>query len=131
PAVFTMADDCDTNAVGLQLQVDGTSDATNGSNVEISVGTGTPINVLLASGAFSACVSAPDGENQTLSATVTDTLTGLSSTASVIVSTNTSPPPAIAAPTFTVTGRRQGTLDLTWQSVLDASGDPLVAYDLR
>jgi hypothetical protein len=131
PAAFTMEDDCDPNTLGLQIQVDGTSDATNGSNVEIAVGTGTPSTVLLASGGFSACVQAPDGENQTLTATVTDTATGLSGSTSVIVSTNTSPPPAIGAPTFTVTGRRQGTLDLSWSSVLDASGDPLVAYHVR
>jgi hypothetical protein len=131
PAVFTIEDDCDPGALGLQIQVDGSSVATNGSPVEIAVGSGTASTTLLASGEFSACVQAPDGEDQTLLATVTDTLTGLSSSASIIVSINTSPPPAIEAPAFTVTGRREGTVNLTWESVLDASGDPLVAYHLR
>jgi hypothetical protein len=131
PAVFTMVDDCDPSALGLQITVEGTSDATNGSPVEVGVGTGTPSTVLLASGAFSACVQAPEGDDQTLTATVTDTLSGLSTSDSVIVSINTSPPPAIAAPTFAVTGRRQGALELSWFSVLDGSGDPLVAYHLR
>jgi hypothetical protein len=134
PAVFTIEDDCDTRdpeGAGLQILVAGTSSATNGSPVEITIGSGTPSTVLLASGSFTACVQAPDGEDQTLTATVTDTLTELSSTATVIVSTNTSPPPAIAAPSFVVTDRRVGTLDLTWSSVLDASGDPLAAYHLR
>jgi hypothetical protein len=131
PAVFTMADDCDPSALGLQITVLGTSDATNGSPVEIGVGTGTPSTVLLASGGFSACVQAPEGDDQTLRATITDTLSGLSTSDSVIVSINTSPPPAIAAPTFAVTGRREGTLELSWLSVLDGSGDPLIAYHLR
>lgn len=134
PAVFTIEDDCDTRdpeGAGLQIAVAGTSSATNGSPVELVIGSGTPSTVLLAGGSFSACVQAPDGEDQTLTATVTDTLTELSSTARVIVSTNTAPPPAIAAPSFVVTDRRLGTLDLTWSSVLDASGDPLTAYHLR
>jgi hypothetical protein len=131
PAVFTIDDDCDPSALGLQIQVEGTSLATNGSPVEITIGSGTASTTLLSDGEFSDCVQAPDGEDQTLLATVTDTVTDLSSSDSVIVSINTSPPPAIEAPSFTVTGRREGTLNLSWQSVLDASGDPLVAYHLR
>jgi hypothetical protein len=131
PAIFTIEQDCAPATLGLQILVEGTSDATNGSPVEIAVGTGTPSTALLASGAFSSCVQAPDGEDQTLTATVTDTQTGLSSSASIIVSTNTSVPPAIAAPTFAVTDRRGGILSLSWLSGLDASSDPLDAYHVR
>jgi FG-GAP repeat protein len=131
PATFTIEDDCDTGETGLSIQVQGTTNAAAGSPVELSIGTGTPTTALVASGAYSACVQAPDGEDQTLSATVTDSATGLDATARVIVSVNTSAPPEIAAPSFAVTGRREGTIELTWQSVLDASGDPLVAYHVR
>ena len=131
PATFTIEDDCDTGTVGLQIPVQGTSSATDGSDVELSVGTGSPLIVPLTAGAFSACVPAPDGDNQTLTATVTDSLTELPASATVLVSINTSPPDAIAAPSFTVTDRRLGNLTLGWTSVLDASNDPLVAYHLR
>jgi hypothetical protein len=131
PAVFTIDDDCDTDTTGLQISVQGTSNAADGSPVDVTVGTGTTTPTTLSGGSFSACVPAPDGEDQLLTATVTDTDTGLSKSASVIVSTNTSPPPPIGAPTVAVTGRRQGTLTLTWNSVLDASDDPLLAYQLR
>jgi hypothetical protein len=131
PALFTIEDDCDTDAVGLQVTVAGTSNAVVGSPVEITVGSGTPTTVLLGGSGFSGCVPAPDGDNQTLTATVTDSGTGLARTASVVISTNAEVPSAIAAPTFAVTGRRQGTVSLSWRSVLDASNDPLVAYHLR
>lgn len=131
PATFTIDDDCDTSSPGLSIRVQGTSNAAAGSPVELSVGTGTPETALISNGTYTACVQAPDGEDQTLSATVTDSATGLSATTRVIVSINTSPPPAVAAPSFAVTGRREGTVDLSWVSVLDASGDPLVAYHVR
>jgi FG-GAP repeat protein len=133
PAVLTIDDDCDTDpdAGGLQISVQGTSDATDGSPVNVTVGTGSTATTTLSGGVFSACVPAPDGEDQVLTATVTDSDTGLSKSTSVIVSTNTSPPPPIGAPTVAVTGRRQGTLTLSWSSTLDASDDPLVAYLLR
>jgi hypothetical protein len=131
PAVFTIEDDCDTVAPGLQITVQGTSNATDGSPVEVTVGTGSAAPTTLSGGTFSACVPAPDGEDQILTATVTDSESELSKSASVVVSTNTSPPPPIGAPIMAVTGRRQGTLTLTWSSTLDASDDPLVAYLLR
>lgn len=131
PATFTIENDCDTDEPGLSIQVQGTSNAAAGSPVELKVGTGTPRTALISNGTYSDCVQAPDGEDQTLSATVTDSATGLSATARVIVSVNASEPPAIAAPSFAVTGRREGTVELTWQSVLDASGDPLSAYHVR
>ena len=131
PATFTIEDDCDTDEAGLSIQVQGTTNAAAGSPVELSIGTGTPKTALVSNGTYSDCVQAPDGEDQTLSAKVTDSATGLSATARVIVSVNASEPPAIDAPSFAVTGRREGTVELTWQSVLDASGDPLAAYHVR
>lgn len=131
PVALTIDDDCDSETPGLQIQVGGSTDAADGSPVELRVGTGTTLTELATGGTFSGCVGAPDGEDQVLTATVTDSITGLSSSASVIVSITTSPPPAIAAPTFVVTGRREGTLELGWTSVLDAGDDPLVAYHLR
>ncbi|HTV21382.1 MAG TPA: FG-GAP-like repeat-containing protein, partial [Polyangiaceae bacterium] len=131
PAAFTIEHDCDPVAPGLQIQVDGTTNAVDGSPVELTIGTGSTLNEEASNGRFSGCVGAPDGEDQVLTVAVTDTDTGLSASTSIIVSVNTSPPPAIGAPSFVVTGRREGTLQLTWNSVLDASNDPLVAYHLR
>jgi hypothetical protein len=131
PAAFTIDNDCDPAAPNLQIEVDGTTDAVDGSAVEITIGTGSTLTEQVSSGRFSSCVGAPEGEDQVLTARVTDGATDLSASASVIVSINTSPPPAIGAPSFEVTGRREGTLELSWTSVLDASNDPLVAYHLR
>jgi hypothetical protein len=131
PATFTIEDDCDADTAGLQIEVGGSTDAVDGSTVEITIGTGPTLAEQASAGSFSGCVVAPDGEDQVLSVRVTDSDTSLSATASVIVSVNTSPPPAIGAPTFEVTGRREGTLELSWASVLDASNDPLAAYHLR
>jgi hypothetical protein len=131
PAAFTIEDDCDQAAPGLQIQVEGTTDAVDGSAVEITIGGGSTLTEQVSGGTFSGCVGAPDGEDQVLTARVTDSATDLSASASVIVSMNTSPPPPIGAPSFEVTGRREGTLELSWSSVVDASNDPLVAYHLR
>ena len=74
-ATFTIEDDCDTNESGLSIQVQGTSNATAGSPVELSIGSGPPRTALVSNGTYSDCVQAPDGEDQTLSATVTDSAT--------------------------------------------------------
>jgi hypothetical protein len=131
PAVLSVDDDCDGALGGLQVRVRGTSNATDGSDVVIALGEAAPTTTPLASGIYSACVEATDGDDQLLSVTVTDDTTGLSRTSSVLVSINTSPPAAIGAPTVEITGRREGTLTLTWNSVLDSGGDPLADYQLR
>lgn len=131
PAVLTIDNDCDIAEPGMQARVRGTSDAADGNEVVVALGASAPRSVALASGRYTACVPAADGDDQLLTASITDDVTGLSRSTSVLVSINTSPPPAIAAPTFEVTGRREGAVALAWSSVLDSGGDPLAAYHLR
>jgi hypothetical protein len=131
PAVLTIDNDCDTLTPGMQARVRGTSNASDGNQVVVTLGSSAPSTVALAAGRYTACVATEDGDDQVLTASITDNVTGLSRTTSVLVSINTSPPPAIAAPTFELIGRREGTVELSWVSVLDSGGDPLAAYHLR
>lgn len=129
--ITTATTDCNTSAAGLQVTVTGTSDASDGSGVEVTVGSATPATTTVTSGAWSACASVVEGDNQTLTATVTHAQTSLEASATITVSVDITPSGAIAAPTFTVTGRRQGTGNLQWLSVLDSDSDPLAAYHVR
>ena len=83
PAAFTTDQDCDDEAPNLQIRVEGSSDAVDGSPVEITIGTGPTLTELISSGRFSGCVSAPDGEDQVLTAAVTDSDSGLSASTSI------------------------------------------------
>ncbi len=131
-AIFTPAStDCDTNTAGLQIEVSGISDAVNGSNVAVTLGSATTANAPVTNGEWTACVPTLDGDDQTLTALVTDAVTSLTGSDTITVSVDTTPSGSIAAPTFTVTARRLGEGDLQWLSVLDADGDPLDAYQLR
>lgn len=126
--------DCDGVEEGLQVTVEGTTDAADDSVVQIALGFGSQQDATVASGAFSACVEALDGDAQVLTATVTDDATGLVGTTSIDVSVDTGAPDPILSPEFTVTpltGRRGGTGTLTWESVTDTDGDALAAYRLR
>ncbi len=132
-ATLTSADDCGV-ASGLQVTVAGTTDAIDGSTALVTLGGGTPETVSVASGAWSACVDAPDGVSQTLTVTVTDTVKGPpGGTQSITVTVDTQPPTqSIAAPILLgIEGRREGTARLRWDAVPDAGGGPLSAYQLR
>jgi hypothetical protein len=118
-------------APGLQVTVQGTSDAPENSDVQVSLGIGAPQTVDVIGGGFTACVEAPDGDDQTLTASVTNATTSLVGTDSIVVSVDTTPSGSIAAPGYAPIGRREGTGTLSWSSVLDADGDALAAYRLR
>ena len=123
--------DCDGVAAGLQVTVQGTSDAPENSDVVVTLGAGAPQTVDVIAGAFTACVAAPEGDDQTLTAAVTNTTTTLVGTDSIVVTVDTTPSGSVAAPGYAAVGRREGTGTLTWTSVLDADGDALAAYRLR
>ena len=127
----TATADCDPIAPGLQVSVRGTTTAVGGSPVTVRLGAGATQTGSVSAGEFSACVEALDGNDETLSASVTDSSTGLTREASVNVSVDTSLPGALAAPTFLVTNRREGTLELSWLSNTDTGGTPLAAYRLH
>lgn len=123
--------DCDL-APGLQVTVTGTTDAADGSDVVVQLGVGAPQAVVASAGAFSACVEAPEGNAQTLAASVTDANSTLEGTTSIQVSVDTiAPGSTIAAPATALLDRRRGTVELTWSSILDSDGDALAAYRLR
>jgi len=86
-------------------------------------------------GTFQACVEALEGDDQVLTASVTDSATSLAGSTSIDVTVDTSVPGTIDPPTFSVSalpaGRRNGDLDLHWVSITDTDGDPLSAYQLR
>lgn len=129
--ISTSTADCDAVAAGLQLEVQGTTSAVDGSNVEVTLGAAATGPASVTGGAWTACIEVVDGDNQTLTAGVTDNGTSQLGTATITLSVDLTPSGPIAAPTFLVTGRRQGTVDLSWESVLDSDGDPLAAYQLR
>ncbi|MET0448212.1 MAG: hypothetical protein ABW004_07380, partial [Aeromicrobium sp.] len=131
-ATLTGTPDCDLVAAGLQVDVLGTTDAAEGSPVLVTLGAGDPETVnVSALGTFQACVEALDGDDQTLTALVTDSGSSLSGSTSIDVTVDTSVPGTIAPPTCSVTDRRAGTLDVHWLSIADTDGDPLSAYQLR
>ncbi len=127
PALITSTTpDCDAIAAGFQVTVSGTSNAANGSSVQLTLGLGATKDTTVTNGTFSACVAAPEGNDQILTATVTDTSTGLIGDESVVVSVDSRAPISV-----NVTGRRQGTVNLSWPAFLDGQGAPFVSYQLR
>lgn len=130
--------DCDGVTAGLQIAVQGLTSAPDGSAVQVGLGAGTASNVSASGGAFTACIQPPDGNTQTLTASVTDSATTLSGSASIQISVDTTGPNAIAtlarddiAGDNGVVVRRKGDLRLKWTSILDSDGDRLSAYRLR
>jgi hypothetical protein len=134
-AVLTIDDDdCDLVTAGLQVHVQGTVDADDGSNVVISVGsTVTSTGITVASGGFEACVDAlDDGPNKPLTVSVTDTARPtFPGVQSIFVSVDGNDPIAqIAAPSAQVVERRGGIVRLSWPAVTDVGGGPMAAYVL-
>ncbi len=123
--------DCDVPTTGLDATVSGTTTAADGSTMQVAVGAAIPVSATVAGGVWSACVPMPNGDDQTLTASVVDAVSSLPGALSITISVDAVPSGSVAAPTFTVTGRREGTVDLSWVSVLDSDGDPLGAYRLR
>jgi hypothetical protein len=123
--------DCDIPTAGLDATVSGTTTAADGSTLQVTVGVATPVSTTVAGGVWSACVPMPNGDDQILTASVVDAVSSLPGALSITVSVDAVPSASIAAPTFTVTGRREGTVDLNWVSVLDSDGGALSAYRLR
>lgn len=128
--VLTTADDCGA-AAGLQVLVEGTSNAADGSTATVSVGGSAPITVSIAGGAFSACVDAANGSGQTVTAEARDQITGLEGSAELTVTIDEAPPLPLAAPTSSVLGRREGLVQLSWVAGADAGDGPLEQYELR
>lgn len=134
-AVLTIDDDdCDLGTPGLQVHVEGTVDAANGSNVVISVGsTQTNTGITVANNAFEACVNAfDDGPNKPLTVSVTDTARpSFPGVQSIFVSVDGNDPTAqIAAPLANVVERRGGIVRLSWPAVTDVGGGPMESYVL-
>lgn len=130
-AVLTPALDCDPASAGLQVPVQGTTSAVDGSTATVQVGVAGAVTVPISAGAFSACAAASAGEDQTLSALVRDQTTGLEATATISVDVDEPPALSIAAPAAQVVGRREGVVQLTWTATSDAGGGPLATYQLR
>jgi hypothetical protein len=129
--VLTPAQDCDLATAGLQVPVQGTSNAVDGSTATVQVGSSPAVTVPVDAGAFSACAGATAGDDQTLSALVRDQTTGLEATATISVDVDEAPTLSIAAPTAQIVARREGVVELTWTATSDAGGGPLAAYRLR
>ena len=126
--------DCDANTGGLQITVSGTSTAVNGSDVSVTVGAGATGTGTVTAGAWTACATALEGDDQDVVAEVTDATTDLQgdTTGQVVqVSVDATPIGSIASPTITFTHRRATAYTLNWLSISDAEGDALVSYHLR
>jgi hypothetical protein len=117
---------------GLDVVVSGTSNAVDGSAVALTTGSGATQNTTVSGGHFSACVAAPQGFGQTLSALVTDLSTGLTQSTSIQVDVDSvAPTDPIAAPSVSIINRRPGSGTLTWNAENDTGGGTLSAYHLR
>lgn len=130
-AVLTSAQDCDAAIIGLQVSVQGTSNAADGSTATVQVGSAAAVTVAVSGGAFGVCAAASGGEDQTLSALVQDQLTGLEATATITVDVELAPQRSIDAPEARVTARREGVVELSWTATSDTGGGLLAAYQLR
>jgi hypothetical protein len=125
--------DCASGVAGLDVTVAGTSSAADGSAVQIQIGSGAVASTTVLSGAFSTCVAAPEGLDQTLSVSVTDSGSALVTSTSMQVNVDSLAPAAVLASALTVnvTGRRQGTLNVSWNKLVDTDGGDLTAYQMR
>jgi hypothetical protein len=131
-ALLASTPDCNAGAAGLDVTVQGASNAANGSQVQLQLGAGAPATTTVVGGFYSTCVAAPQGLDQNLTVTVTDGTTGLVTNTSVQVDVDsTAPITPIAAPSFSIVDRRLGKVTLTWNPVNDAVGATLSAYHLR
>jgi hypothetical protein len=127
-------DDCALGTSGLQVRVQGTVDAADGSAVVIDVGSTHNTGITVSSQAFDACVNAADdGLGKTLTVSVTDGARPIvPATSSITVNIDgTAPTNEIGAPLGEVQERREGIVLFSWDAVTDAGGGPLAAYQLR
>jgi len=133
-AVLDDGDDCDGSASGMQVRVQGTTDADPGSTVSVDIaGTVTTGSVMAGSplNTFDVCADAPEGSDMTLRVTITDSRGSASATRTITVD---SLPPDTAISDLAVgsiVDRRAGRVRLTWTAVDDAGGRTLVDYRLR
>lgn len=128
----TLTADCNPGVPGLQVTVQGTTSAADGSSVLVALGLGALASASTTLGTFTACVDAADGNNQPLVASVTDAATGLEGASAISVSVDTvAPSSTVAAPSFTLASRRAGDGQLDWTSIVDSGGAALRAYRLR
>lgn len=129
-AVLGSASDCNAGAPGLQVRVQGTTDAAPGSTISVEVGTETTTGTVGAGGVIDICASAVDGRSIVLRTRVTDARgTGVASLTLTIDSM--APPTAIGDLMASVVDARGGIVRFDWTAVADAGGLVLSSYALR
>lgn len=132
-AANAAASDCDVGTGGLQLQVTASTNATNGSDATIQIGTATAFVTTVMAGSISGCVDAPQGAvNVVVDVDDTTTGDGVSGTAqiSVPIVVDTLTPTATFAPTVTILNHRIATVQLDFIAQ-DDGGIAFASYDLR
>lgn len=136
---FTYADLATSDCVpggGLDLVVAGSTNATSGSRVTVTIGSGAPIVATVSAGRFTACVPAPEGTSE-IRATVDDTVfsDGVAGTAAavpILIDVETATPVGVIAPVrVTILDRRAGTVRFDFTTVASASGARLSSYVVR
>ncbi|MEY4551392.1 MAG: hypothetical protein RL685_7587, partial [Pseudomonadota bacterium] len=127
-STLLLANDCGV-ATGLQVTVVGTTDASDGSAVSVHIGAGSPVAATATGGAFSACVDAPHGPAQVVTAQVTETVSGLTGSDSVTVDVNAIS--SMGPPTPVVEARRLGQMRLNWTAINHPSGQTFSSYQVR
>lgn len=127
-STLLLGNDCGADA-GLQVTVVGTSDAAEGSTVSIQIGAGDPSTTTVTGGGFSACVDAPHGLAEVITAEVTDALSALSGSDSVTVTVNALS--SMGAPTPVVEARRLGQMRLNWTAINHPLGETFSNYQVR
>jgi hypothetical protein len=130
-AVLGVANDCNPGASGLQLRVQGTTDAAAGSTVMVTAGSAPAVSGTVgAGGAIDMCVDVADGRNVVLRVDVTDTRGTANAMITVVVDTM-APSSPITDLAAMVVDRRGGVTRFSWTAVDDAGGVPLSSYAMR
>lgn len=131
--------DCNGATPALDLLVTATTNATAGSAATVRIGSDPVQNTTVSGGMISLCVPVLQQGTQAIDVTVNDTdasdgAVGMASASPISVSILTTAPSAIAPLTVvygTHDSRRQGQATITFQPVVDATGDALASYSVR
>ncbi len=127
--VLGTADDC-SGAAGMQVQVEATTDAADGSSASVTLGANSPVSATVSSGTLSVCADAPQGRSVIIAVSVTDAR-GTANASTTVTVDSAAPPDAITTLAGSVLDRRNGIVRLTWTAVNDAGGFTLFSYVLR
>ena len=130
-AALNMTDDCDPGTAGLQILVQGTTDAADSSTATIDVGTMMGQAATITGGAVSACVDVQEGDDVLVRLNIT-TGEGTAS-ASARVDIDSAPPtnPIDDLALATVVDRRGGIVRLQWTAEADTDGQRLETTQVR